>query len=71
MKWLKSLKLGYSNGAKFVMNNETFWTIQNIKDKNDRPIWTHIYSSDGVTNKILGMMCFNTHILHFSKTNKK
>ncbi|WFG97074.1 phage major capsid protein [Spiroplasma citri] len=71
IEMIKSLKLGYSNGAKFVMNNETFWTIQNIKDKNDRPIWNHNISSDGVTNKILGYEVVLTDTYPtFSKTNK-
>lgn len=49
-----TIKRGYSQGAKFAMNNATLWrTFYGMKDNNERPILIQNVQADGIS-KILG-----------------
>lgn len=51
---IAKLKRGYSNGAKFAMNNRTLWTVFfRLSDNNQRPIFINDLQNESI-GKILG-----------------
>ena len=54
IKTIAKLKRGYSNGAKFAMNNATLWNrLYQIADGNQRPIFINDLQNESI-GKILG-----------------
>lgn len=54
VRTVAKLKRGYSNGAKFAMNNRTLWTVFfRLSDDNQRPIFINDLQNESI-GKILG-----------------